>query len=135
MAKQLAPLGISCTLKEIASTADDFDQCDFVYTELLISEPAVDVERLLGARGRYPTNNPHVRLGVQLVESAATWNEAGQRLRQLHRTLHEDLTVLPLWQVPEHYAIRGNVQGIQAAPVSFYQDIDHWRVTARLAQE
>jgi tetratricopeptide (TPR) repeat protein len=133
--KQLAPLGIPCKLLQVDGVPGDLEACDFLYTELQVSEPVVDVERLFGPQGSYPATNPHVRLGVRQVQQSATWNEAGQRLRQLHRTLHEDLTVLPLWQVPEHYAVRSNVRGVAASPVSFYQAIDAWRVSSRLGTQ
>ncbi len=134
MMKQLAPLGVKCTLQEITDPASA-ENCDFVYAELVVTEPVIDAERMFGAGGLYPASNSYVRLGVRSVAQATTWNQAGQRLRQLHRVLHEDLTVLPLWQTPEHFALRSNVQGVSAAPVSLYQDIDSWRVAPRLGQK
>lgn len=133
MAKQLAAIKIPCRTVEV-TTPEAAAQCDFVYTELLIAEPVIDVVRLFGPDGLYPATNPHVRLGVGQVEQSTTWNQAGQRLKQLHRVLHEDLTLLPLWQTPEHLAVQKNLQGISAAPVSLYQDIEQWRVTPRLGQ-
>jgi hypothetical protein len=131
MAKQLQALKIPCRTVELTGP-DSRAQCDFVYTELVIAEPVVDVVRLLGPHGLYPATNPHVRLGIRQVEQATTWNQAGQRLKQLHRVLHEDLTLLPLWQTPEYFAVQKNLQGISAAPVSLYQDIERWRVAPRL---
>lgn len=133
MAKQLAAIQIPCRTFELAGP-DSAAQCDFVYAELLIAEPVIDMVRLLGPGGLYPATNPHVRLGIRQVEQATTWNQAGQRLKQLHRVLHEDLTLLPLWQTPEYFAVQKNLQGISAAPVSLYQDIEQWRVTPRLGQ-
>src|SRR5699024_3680867 len=132
-AKQLTSLNIPCRTVEIAGP-ESLAQCDFVYAELLIAEPIIDMVRLLGPDGLYPATNPHVRLGIRQVEQATTWSQAGQRLKQLHRVLHEDLTLLPLWQTPEHFAVQKNLQGITAAPISLYQDIEQWRVTPRLGQ-
>jgi len=134
MSQQLTPLGIACKTQELAANDPAASQCDFVYTELVVAEPVIDAGRLFGPGGLYPATNPHIRLGVRQVEQATNWNQAGARLRQLHRLLHEDLTMLPLWQVPEHYAVRQNVHGLTAAPVSLYQDIDQWRVAPRLGQ-
>jgi tetratricopeptide (TPR) repeat protein len=133
-AKQLTKIGIPCRVQEVVDDAGR-GECDFVYAELLIGEPVVDVPKLFGQVGLHPASNPHVRLGVRLVEQATTWNQAGQRLRQLHRILHEDLTVLPLWQTIEHYAVRSNVQGVRPGSVSLYQDVDSWRIAPRLGQE
>jgi hypothetical protein len=133
MAKQLAALNIPCKVVELTGP-ESRAQCDFVYAELLIAEPVVDVVRMLGPAGLYPATNPHVGQGVRHVEQATTWNQAGKELKQLHRVLHEDVTLLPLWQTPEHFAVQKNLQGISAAPVSLYQDIEQWRVTPRLGQ-
>lgn len=133
MAKQLASINIACQAVEI-STLAAAQQCDFIYAELLITEPIIDASRLFGPEGIYPATNPHLRLGIRQLEQATTWNQAGQRLRELHRVLHEDLTLLPLWQLPEHFAVRKNLQGISAAPISLYQDIEKWRVAPRLGQ-
>jgi ABC-type transport system substrate-binding protein len=133
MAQQLAALKIPCRTVELTSP-DSRAECDFVYAELLIAEPVVDVIRMLGPHGLYPATNPYVRLGIRQMEKATTWNQAGQRLKQLHRVLHEDLTLLPLWQMPVHFAVQRNLQGISAAPVSLYQDIEQWRVSPRLGQ-
>jgi tetratricopeptide (TPR) repeat protein len=133
MSKQLTALSIPCKAVELKN-GQATDECDFVYAELLVSEPTIDAVRLFGPDGLYSATNPHVRLAVRQIEQATTWNQAGQRLRQLHRVLHEDLALLPLWQTPEHFAVRENVQGISAKPVSLYQDIQQWRVAPRLGQ-
>lgn len=133
MAKQLSAIGIPASTLELGS-ADAAKQCDFVYAELLIAEPVIDAGRLFGPTGLAPATNSHVRLGVRQVEEATTWNQAGARLRLLHRTLREELTVLPLWQTPEHFAFRQSITGISPAPVTLYQDIDSWQVKPRLGQ-
>jgi tetratricopeptide (TPR) repeat protein len=133
MAQQLAALKIPCRIVELTDP-ESRAQCDFTYAELLIAEPIVDMVRLLGPAGLYPATNPHVRLVIRQVEQATTWNQAGQRLKQLHRVLHEDLTLLPLWQTPVHFAVQKNLRGISAAPISLYQDIEQWRVSPRLGQ-
>jgi tetratricopeptide (TPR) repeat protein len=133
MAQQLNALKIPCRTVELIGP-DSRAQCDFVYAELLIAEPVVDVVRMLGPHGLYPATNPYVRSGIRQIERATTWNLAGQGLKQLHRVLHEDLTLLPLWQTPEHFAVQKNLQGISPAPVSLYQDIEQWRVSPRLGQ-
>lgn len=133
MAKQLSSLKIPCRTVELTGP-ESRAQCDFFYAELQIAEPVVDVVRLMGPEGLFPATNPHVRLGIRQVEQATTWNQAGQRLKQLHRVLHEDLTLLPLWQVPEYLAVQKNLQGINPGPVSLYQDIEQWRVSPRLGQ-
>jgi tetratricopeptide (TPR) repeat protein len=131
IARQLAPLGLPCQLVELDGRTPMPAEVDFVYTELVVSEPTIDVSRIFGPRGLFPAENPHVRLAVRRVERAATWNEASQRLRDLQRVMHEELTVLPLYQTPEFCAFGPNVSNLPAQPLTFYHNVEAWRVVPR----
>jgi len=135
IAKQLEVVGVPCKLQEVDGTVPMPPEADFLYAELTISEPVVDAIRLFGSRGLYPASDPHVRLAVRRVEQATTWNEASQRLREFHRLVHEELTVLPLYQTPEYFAVRKNVTGMASGPNTFYQQIEQWRISLRISEE
>lgn len=133
IAKQLEPIGLVCEAIELAADGANAQDCDFIFSELFITEPLVDMPRLFGPQGLYPAASSHVRLAVKQAEQSATWRQASSRMRQLHRLLHEELTVLPLWQIPEFYAYRKSFAGIQSGSISLYQDIENWRVSPRFA--
>jgi hypothetical protein len=122
---------LPCKLVELEGKVPMPAEVDFVYAELTVTEPTVDASRLFGSRGLFPAENPHVRMAVRRVEQAATWNEASQRLRDLHRVIHEELTVLPLYQTPEFCAFGPSVTGYDKSPLTFYQRIESWRITPR----
>ena len=52
----------------------------------------------------------------------------------LHRLLHEDVTVLPLWQTLDHFAYRKTLAGVAAQPVRLYQNIEQWHTANQLAR-
>ena len=71
---------------------------------------------------------------LRQIERAANWQEARERFRQLHRLVHEDVTVLPLWQTLDHYAYRKSLQGLAATRVTLYQNVEQWQPTPQLAR-
>ena len=64
----------------------------------------------------------------------ASWRQVRERLVVLHRLLHEDATILPLWQTIEHFAYRRTLQGLSANRLSLYQDFEQWRRAPALAR-
>ncbi len=129
--QQLALAGIQVTLKEIKPNGGlaALDEVDLVYAELLMWEPLVDARRLLGADGRLGTCSPHVDLALRQLDQATQWPQACNVLRHIHRLVHQEATVIPLWQLPEHCAVHESLQGLPAAPVSTYDEVQQWQLS------
>jgi ABC-type oligopeptide transport system substrate-binding subunit len=68
------------------------------------------------------------------IETARNWQQARERLVVLHRLLHEDATVLPLWQTMDHFAYRRTLEGISARRLRLYQDVEQWQARPALAR-
>lgn len=136
LVKQWKQIGVECQLVEFAAGIfDDTEQkCDLVYLQLAAVEPLVDAGRLLGRGGLVPADNGSIQLTLQQIEQARNWQQARERLLLLHRLLHEDVTVLPLWQTYDHYAYRRTLQGIAAARSQLYEDIENWQLAPALAR-
>jgi len=49
-------------------------------------------------------------------------------LRNIHRQISVDLSVIPLYQVKEHFAFRDNVYDVGRELVHLYQFVDRWKV-------
>ena len=47
----------------------------------------------------------------------------------MHRIAHEEVTVVPLWQLSDYFAVRRNVQGVQDRPDVLYANIESWKIT------
>jgi tetratricopeptide (TPR) repeat protein len=120
------PPGVFIDLKE---------ECDLVYTHAATWEPIVDAGRLLAPGGLSPADNTYVSLMLRRVESSKDWIEARRALRDLHRQLHEDVTVIPLWQTFDYYAWRQSVEGLRDGQASLYETVDQWHVAPRLANK
>ncbi len=69
-----------------------------------------------------------VGLGLRRLEEAKNWKEVRDRLLDLHSIAHNELPVLPLWQLVDSYAYRRELQGVGSNIVSLYQNAENWRL-------
>ena len=74
-----------------------------------------------------------MQLALRQIEEARNWQEARTQLLHLHRLLHEDVTLLPLWQTMDHCAYRRTLQGIMPQRLRLYQDVEQWQARAQVA--
>jgi len=126
--RQWDAIGVKCKLTEFApGVFNDDGQCDVVYVQAAVWEPVVDAARLLGPEGLAPAKSAFVQLTLRQIERAANWQEARERFRQLHRLLHEDVTVIPLFQTHDYYAYRKSWSGLESSRVSLYENIAAWQ--------
>jgi ABC-type transport system substrate-binding protein len=111
---------------------DDPDgACDFVYREITVSEPVAEAPKLLGLGGIFGESSPYVGLGLRRLEATTSWRDASVALKDLHRVTYDDVTVLPLWQLTEHYAYRKWIRGVGDQIVTLYQNVENWQVAPR----
>jgi len=134
IAKQLNAVGIACEPRALPPgvTRPSDDNWHLNYTQLVIREPIVDARRILGPGGLAGSENPYINLALRDLDAAANWTEAGDRLRALHRVVHDELTVLPLFQTVDYLAHRNSVSDLPVEPVTFYQDIENWRIEPKI---
>jgi tetratricopeptide (TPR) repeat protein len=136
LVKQWKQIGVECKLVEFPpGVFDDTEaKCDLVYLQLAAVEPLIDAGRLLGREGLVPADNATIQLTLQQIEQARNWQQARERLLMLHRLVHEDVTLLPLWQTHDHFAYRRTLQGVTSARTALYQDIEQWQLAPALAR-
>lgn len=99
---------------------------DLLYAELAVWEPVVDARRLLGSDGVVPAASPYLDLALRQLDATNDWRSTRDKLQQIHRLAHEELPLIPLWQMTEHFAHRANVEGTGSEPVTLYQHIEQW---------
>jgi hypothetical protein len=74
-------------------------------------------------------------LVLRQVETATGWNEARQALHDLHRLTYDEVSVVPLWQITEHFAYQNSLAGITPRPASLYQGVEKWTPSVPLPAE
>jgi ABC-type transport system substrate-binding protein len=135
--QELDPLGIHIDLKELPSPLPERipEDVDLLYAELAIWEPVVDARRLLGENGISAGCSPYMSLALRKLDEAGNWREVSQALRQIHRVAHDDVAVVPLWQLVDYFAYHQSLHGIGPQPVTLYQDIEQWRPSFRYPEQ
>jgi tetratricopeptide (TPR) repeat protein len=136
LAKDWKRVGVECKLVEfLPGKFDDVEhKCDLVYLQIQAWEPVIDAARLFDPEGLTPTNDEHIQLALRNLQAARNWQQVRERLVVLHRLVHEDVTVLPLWQTFDHFAYRRSLTGLKGPRLSLYQDVERWQVAPQLAK-
>ena len=152
-----ANVGIACGLSRLVCVDLDVtpacngpetwhDRYDLVYVELAMWEPVVDARRLLGERGLLGRCDPYMTLALKRLEQPGEaeakrveWSRVADELKRIHRLAHDEVTVIPLWEITDHFAYRRDVEGVVedgASPVvSPYQYVEKWRIPFRYPGE
>jgi len=101
---------------------------DFLYLEVTMQEPLTDIRKIFGQNGFASDISAPAEQTLRLISTASNWRAAGNALRRLHRQLSVDQSVIPLWQIKEHYAYRNTVRGIGRDLIHLYQNVDRWQI-------
>jgi ABC-type transport system substrate-binding protein len=127
--KQLALVGIPVDVRVLEGPlpANIPDDVDILYSELAMWEPVVDARRLLGENGMVGQCSAYMNLALRQLDEAAEWVQVRESLRHVHRLVHDDIAVIPLWQLAEHFAYRKDLRGMASKPVILYQNVEQWR--------
>jgi peptide/nickel transport system substrate-binding protein len=132
--RQLKLIGIPLRLVELkpGEVALPGGKYDLVYVELRMAEPLVDVGRLFGPAGLVPLSSAYLRAALEQLASATDWKAARASLFEIHRIVANELPLLPLYELPEHFVYRRHVQGIGSQPASLYQNVTAWQMQPEL---
>ncbi len=131
--KQLEVIGVRIALKEFVggTPAQIPDDVDLMYAELALWEPVVDARRVLGETGISGGCSSYMSLALRQLDRTANWQETHKRLRRIHRIAHDDVAVVPLWQLTDYFAYHKSIGGIGAQPITLYQNVEQWRPALR----
>ena len=83
---------------------------------IAIWEPLVDARRVLGEEGMTGGCSPYMTLALRQLDEAVDWGQVRDCLHRVHRIAHEDVAILPLWQLVEHFVRSENLQGVGPRP-------------------
>ncbi len=130
IAQYLSAIGLNCQTREmpLGQTMPDGDQWDLLYMDMVFTEPMFDIRRLLGADGLLEGGSPYLELALRQLRLSVDWERTRETLKEIHRLAHEEVAVVPLWQVVEFLAYRQCVKHIPTHPLTLYQDVEAWQV-------
>jgi hypothetical protein len=135
--RQLELVGIAVTLRELPPGMPEQipDDVDLMYAELAVWEPVVDARRVLGQEGISGGSTNEMSLALRQLDEAIDWAQASARLRSIHWLAYSEVSLVPLWQLTDHFAYHRSLQGVAARPVSLYQDVEMWQAATQYAAE
>jgi ABC-type transport system substrate-binding protein len=132
--QQLGMVGIPVELVELppGSSWPEPATADLVYASVAMWEPSIDLSRVLGPAGLARSQDQLLGQALRRLEAARNWREVRSALFELHRIAHNELPVIPLYQLFDAYAYRADLlQGVGENNVSLYQQVDQWRVRSQ----
>jgi ABC-type transport system substrate-binding protein len=135
---QLRMVGIEVELRQLEGALPDRvpDDVDLLYMELATWEPVVDAHRLFGGGGIAGATSRYMGLALRELDDAADWGQVRECLRRIHRICYDDVTIIPLWQMLDHFAVhRAGLEGAGGKAVSLYQGVEQWRPTFQYPSE
>jgi len=125
--QQLAAADIAVELKELPAAPGQIPaDVDLLYAELAMWEPLVDAPRVLGENGLARACSGQMSDALRQLQQAADWNLISACLRRIDRLAHDEIAVVPLWQLPDYFAYRKNLAGIEKGTVTLYQNVEQW---------
>jgi len=135
MIAYLAVCGIEVKAKELppGQTTDPDGECDLLYAEIAIWEPVADARKLLGPTGVAPSDSPYVAQALRRLDAAESWGAVRDQLVALHRSVHNEVSVIPLWQTVDYFVYNKRLRNLGDRPVWLYQNVDQWRLQAQTA--
>ena len=72
---------------------------------------------------------------LRRLEQAADWSEAVARLQRIDRVAHDEVAVVPLWQLSDWFACRKSVEGVETTPLTLYHNIERWKLSFEYPSE
>ncbi len=130
-------MGLSVVLRklDVGQTIPNDDDWDFLYYAISMEEPLTNAELLFGRDGVVETVSAPIEQNMQKLGYSQSWQMAGKTLRRLHRQAANDLAVIPLWQIQDHFAYRKNLTGIGKNPVHLYENVEFWRIRSEAKED
>lgn len=127
--EQLSLIGLAVERRELlpGRIAAEPGEWDLMFADIAMWEPFTDANRLLNMEPVAALRGDYVRMAQQRLNMAPNEAEGRRRLRELHLTMHQEVTVLPLWQMVNHRAHLRSIEGLAEPGVYLYHDVTQWR--------
>lgn len=121
-------LGLPCELKTVSSevTEPAAVEVDLLYVEVQVAEPLVDIPRMFD---RYIPNvhqTQYFQLALRQLGQSRNWQDVRERFWSLHRLAHDDLLILPLFQLQDYFVYRRSLGGVGYQPMTLFQQVERW---------
>lgn len=116
---------------------------DLAYRINRCSEPVYQVGSILcpgydappDSAGLASLASPRITQLLLELEHAPEWVSARQLVTRIDREVRDELPIIPLWQLQDHYAWRDRLKGPQEVMDNLYQNIETWEIAPWFARD
>jgi len=132
--QQLRSIGLECKLIVVNPETTDPASvgADLLYVELAIQEPVVDIPKMFDRYVPLQHQMQFFQLAKQRVLEAENWQQVRERFWDLHRMAHNEILIIPLFQLQDYFAYRSSLGKVGHMPVSLFQQVDAWEIGPNL---
>ncbi|RCS55934.1 hypothetical protein DTL42_00655 [Bremerella cremea] len=123
-------LALPVELKVVSPEETDPEKAgvDLLYVEVQIAEPLVDIPRLFQTYVPEAQQTQYFQLALRQLGDARTWQEVRERFWSFHRLAHDDLLIIPLFQMRDYFVYRRSLGGVGYQPMSLFQQVERWNI-------
>ena len=109
---------------------------DLAYRATRIGEPVYDAGPLIcpgfdaapASLGIAALASPRILQLLLQLEQALEWGTARELVKQIDRECRDELPMIPLWQLRDHYAWRTRLSGPAEVTENLYDGIERWEI-------
>jgi len=121
-------------VEAISASKTNLNDWDLAYRMVSITEPLAELWPFLTASNSIRVEDLQrlpgwLRQELIQLELSTNWENARQRLHDIHTSLWKEVYYLPLWEIDRFSLARRNLRGLPEAPVKTYQDVNRWVVS------
>ena len=148
IAESLRAAGLDITIQEVGETEleealRNGRKFDIAYRASRCVEPVWEIGPMLcpgfdaasDTDGLSAIASPRIMQLLLQVEHAEDLNSAKALVTQIDRECRDELPVIPLWQIQDHYAYRARLKGPAETADHLYQGIDQWQIEPWFAKD
>ena len=148
IAESLRAAGLDISIQEVGET--ELEEAlrsgrrfDIAYRASRCGEPVWDIGPMLCPGFDAPSDtdglsaiaSPRIMQLLLQVEHAGDLNSARELVTQIDRECRDELPVIPLWQIQDHFAYRARLKGPVETADHLYQGIDQWQIEPWFAKD
>ncbi len=116
---------------------------DLAYRVLECREPVLEAGLLLcpgydappEADALASVTSHEILLLLLQLERASDWSSARELVKQIDRESRDELPIIPLWQLGDHYAWRDRLTGPVKGAANLYQGVETWEIAPWIARD
>ena len=148
MAEALKLIGIETVLDEKPESVLEMElragkRFDLAYRSSRLAEPVIEIGPMLcpaydaplAANPLSSLASPRILQLLLQLERAPEWPTAKALVLQIDRECRDELPVIPLWQLEDHYAWRSRLKGPAETADRLYQGIASWEIEPWFAKD